>query len=356
MAGNALSRRRLFFTLLMVLTTHATTGVAAEMTKFEWQATESGPRYYPMKIISGNLEYHDGSGATYVPDGVNLNHGWGKGVSSHVIGDGININPLPNRLTISFFSYTDNQFYRGDFELPYEKILGLFQAGHYSPNREGKITYDSIVVGVAPGGVVAVWLWGIEKNTEVFFGQAEKADTPWSRLTGATHISREEFVQRRIKGSLETPERIEALRKNGVPVGLWERYRTRYPWQPLFAGMKLMKRKGVQAITYFNGERDYFHLPLSKEIAESRRAVPSSMRVYWDNPTGRNQLFILTFDENEILEAFETLGKSGLPITFEFSMRRDEDGVRRLHFIVHTEKERVILKKTALKAYGAKDK
>ncbi|VAW87346.1 hypothetical protein MNBD_GAMMA18-281 [hydrothermal vent metagenome] len=356
MAGNALSRRCLLFTLLMVLTTHATTGVAAEMTKFEWKATESGPRYYPMEIISGNLEYHDGSGATYVPNGSLLNHGWGKGVSSHVIGDGININPLPNRLTISFFSYTDNQFYRGDFELPYEKILGLFQAGFYSPNQEGEISYRKIVVGVAPGGVVAVWLWGIEKNTEVFFGQAEKVDIPWSRFLNETHISREEFVQKVIKGSLETPERIEALRKNGVPVGLWERYRTRYPWQPFFTGMKLMKDAGIQEIHYFNGERDYFHFPLSKEIAESRRAVPSFMRVYWDNPNGRNQAFLLNFDEAEIISAFQTLGKSGLPITFEFSMRRDEDGVRRLHFIVHTEKERVILKKTALKAFGAKDK
>jgi hypothetical protein len=354
MPVNALSRGRLFFTLLIVLTMQTTTGVAAEMTKFEWQATESGPRYYPMEVISGSLKYHDGSGATYVPDGVTLNHGWGKGVSSHVIGDGINL--LPNRLTISFFSYTENQFYQGDFELPYDKIFEMFQTGHYSPNTEGIITYDTIVVGVAPGGAVAVWLWGIEKNTEVFFGQAEKVDTPWSRLTGATHISREEYVRLEVEESLETPERIESLRKNGVPIGLWERYRTRYHWQPFFTGMKLMKRKGVQAITYFNGERDYFHLPLSKEIAESSRAVPSSMRVYWDNPTGRNQLFILTFDENEILKAFETLGESGLPITFEFSMRRDEDGVRRLHFIVHTEKERVILKKTAFKSFGAKDK
>ena len=323
------------------------------MTEFEWQATESGPRYYPMKIISGSLKYHDGSGATYVPDGSLLNHGWGKGVSSHVIGDGIN--PLPNRLTISFFSYTENQFYQGDFELPYEKIFGLFQEGHYSPNREEKITYDSIVVGVAPGGAVAVWLWGIEKNTEVFFGQAEKVDIPWSRLTGATHITREEYVQDSIEESLETPERVEALRKNGVPVGLWERYRTRYPWQPLFTGMKLMKDAGIQEIHYFNGERDYLHFPLSKEIAESSRAVPSFMRIYWDNPNGRNQAFVLNFDESEIINAFQELGKSGLPITFEFSMRRDEEGVRRLHFIVHTEKERVILKKTAFKAYGVRD-
>ena len=197
---------------------------------------------------------------------------------------------------------------------------------------------------------------GHRKNTEVFFGQAEKADTPWSQLTGATHITREEYVRLEIEESLETPERVEALRKNGVPIGLWERYRTRYHWQPFFTGMKLMKDAGIQEIHYFNGERDYFHFPLSKEIAESSRAVPSFMRVYWDNPSGRNQAFLLNFDENEILEAFETLGKSGLPITFEFSMRRDEDGVRRLHFIVHTEKERVILKKTRLKTYGAKDK
>ncbi len=119
-------RGRLARFFILIISTLSLTGCNPDMTKFEWQPTESGPRYYPMEILSGSLIYHDGSGSSYIPNGVTLHHGWGRGVSSHVLGDGKRKDPLPNRLTIRFFSYTENQFYEGDFELPYDKILALF--------------------------------------------------------------------------------------------------------------------------------------------------------------------------------------------------------------------------------------
>ncbi len=330
------------------------TGCNADMAKFEWRPTESGPRGYPMEIISGSLKYHDGSGSSYVPNGVTLHHGWGKGVSSHVLGDGRGKYPLPNRLVIHFFSYTEDQFYRGDFELPYEKILALFQAGHYSPNEEEMVAYDRIVVGVSPGGGVAVWLWGIEKNTEVFFGLAEKTEGDWKRFTNDYSGSREKYVKTVVNGSLKTPERIAALRKNGVPLTRWADFRARYDWQPLFTGMTLRDAR-IQSIDYFNGERDYLYYPLKKEEAALNRAVPSKIGIYWNNPDGRNQKFYFTFDEAEILSVFKTLSKHQLPITLEFSMRRNEEGQRAIYYIVHTEKEAISLKSVAFKAYLAKD-
>jgi len=322
------------------------------MTQFKWQATESGPRGYPMEIIAGSLKYHDDSGSSYVPNGVTLHHGWGRGVSSHVLGDGKRKDPLPNRLTISFFSYTENQFYKGGFELPYEKILELFQAGFYSHSQEEWVTYHNIIVGVSPGGGVTVWLWAYEQITEVFFGQAEKADIPWSRFTSADHISREEYVRSSVEDSLKTPERIEALRKNGVPLELWKNYRIRYHWQPLFTGMTL--RDPRLHTKYFNGEQGFLDYPPGKEATALTHAVPKEIGVYWKNPKGRNQQFDFTFDDEEIMAVFKKLGKHQLPITLEFSMRRDEDG-RAIHFIVHTEKEAIPLKKVGFRSYLAKD-
>jgi len=347
------SQGRMARFFILIINIIILTGCNADMTQFKWQATESGPRYYPMEIIAGSLKYHDGSGSTYIPDGVVLKHGWGRGVSSHVLGDGKRKDPLPNRLTISFFSYTEDQFYKGDFELPYEKILALFQAGSYSPSKGEWITYDSIIVGVSPGGGVAVWLWGIEKITEVFFGQAEKTEGNWKRFTNDADESREEFVQSNVEESLKTPERIEALRKNGVPLALWKNYRIRYHWQPLFTGMTLRDPR-LQSIKYFNGEQDYLDYPLGEEAAALSRAVPKEIGVYWKNPKGRNQQFDFTFDDEEIMAVFKKLGKHQLPITLEFSMRRDEDG-RAIHFIVHTEKEAIPLKKVGFRSYLAKD-
>lgn len=140
------------------------------MDKFEWQATESGPRNYPMEIVKGDLFYHDGSGSLYVPNRATLDHGWGTMRSSHIVGP--DYKPLSNRLEITFFSYTENQFYVGKFDLPYKKILAMFKEGYDAPSR-GRITYRQIIVGVAPGGTVSVWLSGISKTTEVFSGKAE---------------------------------------------------------------------------------------------------------------------------------------------------------------------------------------
>lgn len=65
-----------------------------------------------------------------------------------------------------FFSLTENQFYKGEFDLPYEKILALFRESL----EVDKIPFRKIMVGVAPGGAVSVWLTG-GKTKEVFFGR-----------------------------------------------------------------------------------------------------------------------------------------------------------------------------------------
>lgn len=321
--------------------------------KFDWHASESAPFNYPMEIIAGSLSYHDGSGSLYVPDGSRIDDGWGKGISSHVTGE--RFKPLPNKLTISFFSYTENQFYRGQFNLPYDKILQLFQDGYYSPNENKHSTYDQIVVGVAPGGVVAVWLSGILKTTEVFFGQAEKYVGEWSSITSNTRLSREEYVQRGIKDALKTPEALEALKKNGVPLGLWASYRTRYAWQPLFTGMTIRDGR-INAITYFNGELDYLDYPLEKTIAASTRAVPSYMSFVWERTKIQGRSYRLTFNEPQIFAAFKKLGNENPPLQLEMRMTPREGAVPVFSVWLRNAKEAIPLDRTDIKIYGVDDR
>ena len=139
-------------------------------TKFEWDATESAPLYYPMEIIQGTFIYQgEAERGLYIPSGGTLSSGWGHPISSHVVGE--KSKPLPDRLHIVFFSYAEKQFYKGAFELPYEKILALFREGIANPvvypgGHEIPL-YSRIMVGIAPGGAVAVWVIG-QRYTEVF--------------------------------------------------------------------------------------------------------------------------------------------------------------------------------------------
>ncbi|MCP4464074.1 MAG: DUF2931 family protein [Planctomycetaceae bacterium] len=301
-----------------------------------------------MEIVSGSLFYHDGSGSLYVPNRVALHNGWGKGRSSHVVGD--DLKPLPNRLSITFFSYTEDQFYRGKFDLPYDKILELFQTGFYSPNEGGQITYDVIVVGVAPGGVVAVWLWGINRRTEVFFGEAEKVEGDWKRIINNPDITREEFIRSEIEEILKTPEAVAELKKNGVPFGRWHRYHQRYHWQPRFNGL-VPRDDRIDIVEYYNGERDYLDYPLEASIAASTRAVPSKIDFTW-NRTGRlvNDVVIRSsFDKTEILTAFEKLGKDGQPLQLELRLEPEKN----YDFTIwlSSDKELIHLEKTQVKTY-----
>ena len=322
--------------------------------KFDWHASESAPRTYVMTIVSGSLSYHDGSGSLYIPDGSDIKHGWGTGISSHVTGD--KFKPLPNKLTIPFFSYTENQFYRGQFDLPYDKILKLFQDGYYSPNENKHSTYDQIVVGVAPGGAVSVWLSGINKTTEVFFGQAEKYEGEWGSITSNTDLTREEYIHRRIQDALKTPEALAALKKNGVPLGLWSRYHsTRYPWQPLFTGMTVRDGR-INEVRYFNGELDFLNYPLDKDSAASTRPVPSRIYFIWEYTKIQGRSYELTFNEPEIFAAFQKLGNGQPHLQLEMRMTTAEDGKKTFSVWLSNAKESIPLQKTGIKIYGVSDR
>lgn len=321
--------------------------------KFDWHASESAPRKYPMEIIAGSLRYHDGSGSLYIPDKSTIHHGWGTGISSHVTGP--DLKPLPNKLTIAFFSYTENQFYRGSFDLPYDKILKAFQDGYYSPNENKHSTYRKIVVGVAPGGAVAVWLVGIGKTTEVFFAQAEKYAGEWSSILDNPKYTREEHVRLVIEESLETPEALAALKKNGVPLGLWSRYHsTRYPWQPLFTSMTI--RDGRMNVKYFNGELDILDYPLEKTIAASTRAVPSYISFIWEYTPIQGRSYELTFHEPEIFDAFKKLGNNNPPLQLEMRMAANDEGKKVFSVWLRNAKESIPLKQTVVKIYGVSDR
>ncbi len=299
------------FTLLSCALT--TTGV--EMKKFEWLATEGAPRNYPIKIVSGDLRYHNKSGSQYVPHGVRLQNGWGEGRSTHVGSD--DLKPLPDHLDITYFSYTEDLFYEGSFELPYEEILSLFQKGFYSPNEEGNITYSYIVVGVAPGGSVAVWLWGLERKTQVFFGQANKIDGDWRWINKNPNITRAEYVRLGIEESLRLSGVPELLKEQEVPIGRWSGYQVRYHWQPEFTGMTLRHGR-VNLINYFNGEQDYLNYPLELDVVDDTRAVPSRINFTFEDKGGYGRTLELDFDESEIFAAYQKLGNKHQPLKLEF--------------------------------------
>ncbi len=312
--------------------------------KFDWKAAESAPLNYPMEVVSGHFYGPDGS-SLYVPNKKTIHHGWGRGVSSHLVGD--DVKTLPDSLKITFYSYTEDQFFHGEFTLPYERIFNLFSEGYYSPKEQGKATYFKIIAGVAPGGSVSVWVAGIDRTTEVFTGKADKVDLDWKNIVDNPDMTREEFRQIEINDST-TDEARKNLKTNGVPTNLWKTYQKRYNWQPLFSGQEPPEM--LELVKYYNGEEGYLNYPLEESIRDEPRAIPKELHFIWEWPKGRVLAFEVYFDEEEIFAAFEKLDKAGLPMYLELLMEHTDKG-QLFWILLKNENEYVVLRKPRLENY-----
>lgn len=337
-------RTRLFSLLLLLLSGGPT--MSAEPTRFDWSATESAPKHFPMRIVDGTFRYHgDPNGAgLYVPNNVLLYGGWGTPRSTHVTGD--SLKTVPDKLDISFFSYLEDQFYRGQFDLPYDKLLKLFQdeSRVKLKDKQGNDEPDAfyLMAGVAPGGTVAVWFRSGRGNKEVFFGQAQKVEMDFGkafRKPVAHRAERTEYVNDTVK-DVVPPDLLATLRQTGIPFKKWANYRTRYPWTPSFAAGHPPKDFGM---SFFNGEGRNYNFPLEPDFTAGPQPVPEEIEFrYAINGVGKQWVYIIHFDETETLEAFARLAAKQLPLQLEFDPRypKSQTQIR-----LHNGKEAIQLKK-----------
>jgi hypothetical protein len=315
------------------------------MSKYDWLASNSGPRGCPMELTGGDFFFPDG-GSLYVPPTM-LHLGWGIASSLHVVGD--DTKPLPNRLQITFYSYLEDKFYQGDFKLPYDRIAELFAAGY--PARRGKtphITFDTIVAGVAPGGAVSVWLSGIERQVEVFSGLAQEVELDWHAQIGMPPAEDRQKVREETLVDAATRDALVPKMRQKLPLGAWEgAYRARYDWHPVFEGMP--EPDYIEEFKYFNGEREAIEMPIEEAAKHTLRAVPSYVWVVI-RPPGR--VYELTLDEDETLSTFERLAERGQPLELVFSTEQVAGGGI-FRILVRSRDESVPLKKADLKFWAA---
>lgn len=314
------------------------------MTKFEWLASNSAPAGCLMEITSGAFLF-PGGGSLYIPPR-SLHSGWGREVSIHLVGE--DTKPLPDRMEITFFSYLEDKFYRGTFALPHERIAELFAAGYRSFEEDsGRATYNAIVAGVAPGGAVAVWVSGGERQVEVFFGQAQEAGLDWHATLGMpADVDRRTLVASSLAEAAASDPLVTQMTQR-VPIGIWATYRTKYQWRPVFEGMPVPDR--IERVRFFNGERDYMVLPLDAAAERTPRPVPVYVS-FADKQGGRSNE--LTFDEQETLATFERLGAEGQPLELVFATTV-RNGQAEFNVLVRSATQTVVLRKLKRESYRA---
>ena len=135
--------------------------------KFKYNSTISCPVGYPIDIYRGGFELTNGTfehldlGTHYGPWGAT-----GASMSSGLKG-------VPIKLNLIWVSYAEDVFYIINTEIDSKLIIEKFKEGYpnsslyFGRNKKENETYNYIVAGFAPGGVVVVWLSGSGKQIEI---------------------------------------------------------------------------------------------------------------------------------------------------------------------------------------------
>ena len=158
------------------------------MTKFEsfeWLAETSGDVSCPVEVIYGSFIMSDGS-TGFIPSGQYLNGDWGI-TGSGTMSVGEDRKKVPDSLKIVWFSYAENKFFEGHFELPQKKMYDIFKKDYgYDIMPDGtknKNGFHTLTLGIASQGMVTLWMGG-EGSIEIGTYQAKETfDIDWDSFS-----------------------------------------------------------------------------------------------------------------------------------------------------------------------------
>jgi hypothetical protein len=284
--------------------------------KFEYEGNICSPLGYPIDVYEGGLESSSGSTSLYL--GVTTG-AWGSngGGMSH------SEKAVPKRLNVTWLSYAEDTFYTIDCDIDYDKMLRLFKEGYqdsmwfFNDGRYQKDTYDAIVVGFAPGGVVVIWLHGAGRQVEIGRYQGKKIVIPQNEVAGLDNHERLLFDPQYRKETMLSKQIVplevqEANKNKPIPYGLWDSYRGRYSWRPIF----MQRNFNESTLTIVHTSLDMFNGEFEEQIDQTlinnefiKRAIPKSINFAWKDKTGQVYSGTLVFDEKVIFDAYKEIYK-----------------------------------------------
>lgn len=285
------------------------------MTKYEWTEGTSAPLGYPMEVYKGGIECEGGEWVSLGFGVVPGNGAWGS--INHGMGNGFK--SLPSRLDFVWISYMENQFYMIDTPIDTAKIKEYFSKGYETKVTNGSgetehLNYDEIGVGMAPGGVVVVWIAGVGIQKEIGRYQAKKVTIPESEIaqldSHQNRFWRKDYLNDVLNNGKVIPAEVREKNKGkAIPLGLWDTYRTRYSWKPVFElpeNAKLNSLVNVK-ISTMNGEKEQFDTAKNILAVNEQRAIP--VRIIFDYIGADHKMYGAHCDlnENSGLEAFKAV-------------------------------------------------
>ena len=312
--------------------------------KFDWKPTECVPDFYPAEIYHGDFITDDDSYIT-IPYGGTIDSGvWGSSGSSWAVGE--DSKPVPSRLKIIWLSYTENQFYFLETALPKQKMIELFEKGFIN-DRGQQETYYNIVVGMAPGGAVSVWLYAAEHVTEVGHYQAIKTEVDMADFKPDGLQNRDLYIKHREESFSEQTKQV--LAEQGIPIGKWTNFTKRFLWKPVLKHAEEYKLDNFFN-RFYNGEM--YSVTLGNKVLEEYKnfSPPETTSFYWYDKNNNQFGSRINFDEKEIWNAFEKIFQNIDTKQAELVFKIDKYNSS-LKIVLKTEKDSIEIKKAKISIF-----
>lgn len=269
--------------------------------KYAWDASPTAPKGYPVQVYQGR--FTDAAGkATTIPNGHYLQDGWGTSLITWIADE--DTKALPAKLHLTWFSFAENKFYTGDFPLPVQRIADLFREGYY--NKRKKETYDRFVVGMAPGGMLVVWLRG-QNQVELARFQAKETEVDWDefyyRSVGGNSYGKADRARDVKEEQQKLPAAVQQqVKQHTLNAGQWEQYRKKYKWiLKTTAGDKFED----YSVRYWNGEQE--RLPTNKQLLQlaTAKPLPREASVFFERD--KKVRIDIVWDEQEMVQLFKNI-------------------------------------------------
>ncbi|MBH3424857.1 DUF2931 family protein [Pseudomonas gessardii] len=276
---------------------------------YSWTGTVSAPQEYPMEVYRGAII---AEGFTYGFDAIwgTQNTGWGS--QGGTMTTAVEKKAVPYQLEFTWYSLVEGTFYTGKWDLDKHTIKRLLDEGFIDQDTHKKDTYHTFIVGLAPQGRVVLWLSGAGNQKEVGAFQAQVATlTKESAYSNAQYMFKDGYADRMLNDpSYKTfsPQTRQKIQTQGYPApGIYGAYREKYNWRPVVV---LQEGEWLDfGWRAYNGEQENI---FGKDLLDNpyeQRAIPTFCGFYWRNGNSRYGVWIDAFDEKEIFEVFQKLGK-----------------------------------------------
>lgn len=320
---------------------------AYQTDKFALSAGPAAADGYAATIDEGRFLTSDG-GSFPIPWGHTLTSSWKGSGSSWAVGDPMQ--PAPDSLEIRWFSYAEDAFYEGHFQLPQQRIHALLKQGYWNAAIKRQATYTTLVVCVVPKGVVVVWLQSAAND--VLIGRYQATEIQYSYARHRPQVDRAADV-RETRAAMPAHVR-EEIAAGTISSQRWDDYLATYNWHVSFSQKVTLTDYNI---SYLDAETT--SAPLSPDMvayAQSllrpeARAVPKEMDLYVTDVSGRRRLLrIEPFAEAEMMAAFQRLHHAHPQGSITLHLELDEQ-ITRGALVLKTTSQSIPLSKTRLEVF-----